>query len=263
MDGLQGGEDVVGFETDGGQVFEGVHDGVGDGQFGGVTGLQRQSGQVLAAGLEAGEDVLEGDFALSLGEDGAVVVGGADFHSVGEWFLVHLLQQLDLGVSDLLSDFTDGVFFGDLNLSLNDLGGDGQSMEETDLRWIHSGGAWLHDEVDVGDHSGFGAGGDSVGLNGGFQFGDWLVGEDQSDFVFEEGEEGRETLVGFSTVVSVPIVLFSRGNGVGSQRDGLSDDGVFSDQKMSSFFLELGSGFLDLSGTDVNDSNENDLVKLS
>lgn len=262
MASLQGLEQVVGFQTDGGQIFEGVDDGVGDGQFGGVSGFQRQSGQVFDSLLEFGEAVFEGDFALSLSEDFSVVVGGLNLHSVGEWFLVHFLQQGDLGVTDFLSDFTDGVIFGDFNLSFNDLGGNGQGVEETDLRWIHSGGSWLHGEVDVGDHSCFGSGGDSVGLDGGFQFGDWLVGENQSDFLFEEGDEGLQFRVNFSTVVSVPLVIVSGWDGLGSQGDGLSDDGIFSDQKMGSFFLELLSGFLDLSGTDVNDSDENDLIEF-
>jgi hypothetical protein len=186
---LQGGEQVVGLQSDGGQIFEGVDDGMGDGQFGGISGFQRQSGQVLDSLLESGDDVFEGDFALSFSEDFSVIVGGLNLHSVGEWFLVHFLQQSDLGVTDFGSDFTDGVFFGDFNLSFNNLGGNGQSMEETDLRWIHSGGSGWQCENDIGDHSCFGSGGNSVGLDGWFQFSDWLVGENQSDFVFEEWDE--------------------------------------------------------------------------
>lgn len=159
--------------------------------------------------LESGDNVFEGDFALSFAEDFSVIVGGLNLHSVREWFQVHFLQQGDLRATDFLSDFTDGVIFGDFDLSLNDLGGNGQSMEKTDLRWIHSGGSWWHGEVNIGDRSGFGSGGNSVGFDGWFQFGDWLVGEHQGDFVLEEGQEGLQLGVDFSAVVSVPIVVVS------------------------------------------------------
>lgn len=165
--------------------------------------------------LESGVDILEGDSAHSLGEHVSVIIGGVDLHTVREWLQVHFLQDNDLGLSDQGADLADGIILGDFNLSLNNLGGDGQSMEETDLRWIHTGGSGWQDEVDVGDGSGLGSGSNSVGLNNGFQFGNWLVGENEGDLLFNVGQDGVQLGPGLTAVFSEPVVLLALGELIG------------------------------------------------
>lgn len=127
-----------------------------------------------------------------LGEDGSAVVGTQNNHSVEEWLVTELLEQGGFRVSNLLSGCADLVLLGDLDLSLFDLGGDLQSVEEVDLRWIKTSGSWLDNEVDGGDGADLGFSGQLTLFNLSLQVEDWLVGEDQSNLFLQVWQQGSE-----------------------------------------------------------------------
>ena len=92
------------------------------------------------------------------------------------------------------------VILGDFDLSLVDLGGDVESVEERDLGRLHSGWSSWDNDVQVGDHSDLGWGSDLVGLNDLLHLVDGGlggIGEDESDFSLElipQDFEGLEDL---------------------------------------------------------------------
>jgi len=112
----------VGGQSDGGEVLEGVQDEVGHGHLGGDTGLEGDGGQVSHTVGEFTEEVVRGEGHDIGTEDGSVIVGGDNLHSVEEGLQVHLLEEGNLGVTDLLAGGTHLILLGDFDLSLVDLG---------------------------------------------------------------------------------------------------------------------------------------------
>ncbi len=131
-----------------------------------------------------------------LAEDGALVVGTQDDHTVEERLEVELLEEGSLRVSDFLSNCAHLELFGDLNLSLFNLGGDLEGVEEVNLGGVETCGSWWDDVVDGGDGSDLSLGGELAFFNLVLQIEHWLVGEDQSDLLLEVGQESLEFRLG-------------------------------------------------------------------
>ncbi len=73
-------------------------------------------------------------------KDDSAVVASCDSHTVFEGFEIELLQEGSFRGFDFLSDGADFEVLGDLDLTLDDLGGDVQGVEEVDLGWVQTGG---------------------------------------------------------------------------------------------------------------------------
>lgn len=67
------------------------------------------------------------------GHDLTSIVVGEDLHTEREGLDVHLFQERNFGVTDLLTLGTNLDFLGNFDLTLLNLGRDGQSVEEVNL----------------------------------------------------------------------------------------------------------------------------------
>lgn len=139
---------VPGFEGEGSDVLEGVPDNERNGGLDGVSSSEREGSDVLNSLFELGDYAAGVKVEDGLGEDGSVVVDLGDLHTVLEGFKVELLEEGSLGSLDLLSLDTDLEVLGDFDLSLDDLGGDVECVEEVDLGGVETGGASRAGEID-------------------------------------------------------------------------------------------------------------------
>ena len=114
-------------------------------------------------------------------EGGAVIVYDTNAKTIREGLHVELGQESSLGGTNLLAslDEVDGV--GDLDLTLGDLGGDLQNLEEACLSWVASGGSGRDVDVFGSNSTHTGRGRDAVGKNHVSDVSQATVGEDESD----------------------------------------------------------------------------------
>lgn len=216
---------VPGFDGKGGDVSEGVADDDGDGGFDGVAGGEGEACEVADSGLELVEEGggVEGEDGL--GQDGAVVVDAADLHTVLEGLHVELLEEGSLTGLDLLSLGADLEVLGDFDLSLHDLGGDVEGVEEVDLGGVEAGGAGGAGVVDGGDDTHAGLGGDFVGFDLALEFVDGGVAEDEGDLLLEERGEDLE-FFDFSAELLFEVSELGLFNAFDSHFDDLLDEGL-------------------------------------
>lgn len=184
--------EIPSLEGDGGDVLEGVADDQRDGGLDGVSGSEGEGSDVPDSGLEAAEDGGGVEVEDGLGEDGTVVVDLGDLHTVLKRLDVELLEEGGLGGLDLLALGGHLEILGDLDLSLDDLGGDVEGVEEVDLGGVETGGACGAGEVDGGDHTNSGLSGHLVGLDLDPQLVHGGVAEDEGDLLLEERSEDGE-----------------------------------------------------------------------
>lgn len=144
-------------------VLEGVGDAVRSRGGGWVADGQRDGSDVGDSAHESGLDVVLGDVEDLGGVDGASVVALDNVQTVGEGRDLQHVEESGGGLSDLVagSDEVDGR--GDFNVTTSNLGGDGKSLEEGGLFGTKSGDLGRDDDVDWGDSSGTGGGGNLVG----------------------------------------------------------------------------------------------------
>jgi hypothetical protein len=184
-----------------------------------------------------------------------------DFHTETERLNVQLGEDSSFGVTDLLTLFNDSEILGDFNLTLLNLGGDVQGVEERDLRGIQTGGTSGDVDFEGSESTDLSGGRDSVGFNDGLKIRDGGIGEDETDFtlaqrqeLFDLGSLGVESLSEF-----VIRIVFLGGSE--SDVDGLLDDGVLTANHITELLLSQGkSGLLDLAGSNVFQLNNEALL---
>jgi hypothetical protein len=108
-----------------------------------------------------------------------------EIHTIFEGFESHFGQEGGFGTLDNLSFDQDLNVFQDFDLPFVNFGGDFQSVEETNLRGVHSSGSGGDGNGDGGDDSDFSDGIDSVGFNNGEEFEDGSFRNDQTKFSFK------------------------------------------------------------------------------
>lgn len=103
------------------------------------TGGERDGSDVLSGSAEGGEDGVNSDVEDGWGVDSAVIKDVLDVHLVLKRSNLELVQESGLTGRDLLTlgDDLDGV--DDFDLTLGDLGGDVQVLEEGGLLGVHTG----------------------------------------------------------------------------------------------------------------------------
>lgn len=171
-----------------------------------------------------------------LAEDGAVVIGTEHNHTIEERLQVELLEEGGLGVSDTLSNRADLELLGDLDLSLFDLGGDLEGVEEVDLRGIEAGGSRLDDVVDRRGGADLCFSGELALLNLALEIENGLVGEDQTDLFLEVGKQSLEFWLGSTELLEELVVLVVGVEGLGPEGDDLVEEGL---RKRSRTFLAM------------------------
>lgn len=185
LESFQGLEGKSRGKSDRSDVLEGVDDQVGSGNLVGFSDGKGDSSDLVGGVGELGDDVSRVHVEDLRGKDGTVVVDSVDFHTVGEGLNIQFLQEDCFGVSDFLASSTDLEFLGDFNLTLVNLGGHVQGVEERDLRGIHTGGAGVNRDVDGGNHSDLGSSWLLVVFDDGSDFEDGGIGEDEADLSLE------------------------------------------------------------------------------
>jgi len=113
------------------------------------------------------------------------------------------------------------------------LGGDGQSVEEVNLRGIHAGGAGRNDNITLSDGSDSSRSRDNEGFNLGLKLEDRVVVEDITDLVLEVRDQGVKLGLG-GTELSEPVVLLASGELSSLQFNCFSDDGLSKREKLFS-----------------------------
>lgn len=88
-----------------------------------------------------------------------------DLHTVLKGFEVKLLEQSSLGSFDFFALSGDLEVFGDFNLTLDDLGGDTEGVEEVNLGGVQASGASGDGEIDGGEGTDSGFSGDFIGFD--------------------------------------------------------------------------------------------------
>lgn len=190
-----------------GDVLEGVGNDEGNGGSGGVANLNGQTDEIPNSQSELIDKFCRVHCDDLLAEDSTTVVSAEHDHTVEEGLEVELLQQGGFRVTNSLANGTDLVFLGDLNLSLFNLGGDLEGVEEVDLRRIEAGSSGLDDVVDGRCGTDLGFSGELALLNLVLEVEDGLFGEDESDLLLEVGEQGLELGLGCTELFQDLVVL--------------------------------------------------------
>jgi hypothetical protein len=168
-------------------------------------------------------------------ENGAVVVHLVDNHTVGEGLDGKLLQQGSLGVLHLVAGLDEVHLVGDLDLTLDNLGGDLQDLEERGLTGVAAGGTGGDGHVLGGEGADLGGGRDSVGQNHVTDLAQLGVGEHKADVALAQLNQGTDGVLGV---------------GLQERSEDLAHEGVLAHQNLSSA-THLHAGVLHLLGADV------------
>ncbi len=191
-----------------------------------LSDSQRNSSDVLGSRshlVEEGVGVKVEDFRS---EDCTIVVDVEDFHTETERLNVQLGKDSSFGVTDLLALFNDSEILGDFNLTLLNLGGDVQGVEEGNLRGIQTGGTSRDVNFEGSEGTDLSGGGDSVGFNDGLEVRDGGIGEDETDFTLAQRQELFDLgVLGVKSLSEFVIRIVFLG-GSESDVDGLLDDGL-------------------------------------
>lgn len=145
-----------------------------------IAGSEGKAGHVVGTKGEGTEDGLLID-GKNLGrEELSIVENHLNVHFVLEGSDLQLIEESGLGSSNLLSvgDNLDGV--DDLDLSLNNLGGNGQSLEERGLLGIEAGGSGGDDDIGGSEGSNSGGGLSDLGVEDGLDVEEVTVGENDA-----------------------------------------------------------------------------------
>ena len=163
--------------------------------------------------LELGKDISRADLKDFGIEDTTVLEDLLDVHFVLEGSDLQLIEESGLGSSTLLSvgDNLDGV--DDLDLSLNNLGGNGQSLEERGLLGIEAGGSGGDDDIGGSEGSNSGGGLSDLGVEDGLDVEEVTVGENdagvEDELVRDQFEVGPRFVSshGFLVVLGAQLSL--------------------------------------------------------
>lgn len=146
-------------------------------------------------------------------------------HTVLERFEVELLQESSFGSFDFFVFGADLEILGDFDLTLDDLGGDAEGVEEVNLGGVQTSGTSGDGEIDGGKHTDSGFSGDFVGFDLALEVIDGGVGEDESDLLFHEGDKGIElgNLTAELLLKMLELILF---DALSSHSDDFLDEGL-------------------------------------
>lgn len=105
-----------------------------------------------------------------------------NFHTILERSKIHFVQKSSFGRTNLLSNSQHFNFFLDFNKTFVNFGGNLQSMEETNLRGVHTSGSWGNNHFNIGDSTNFSGSTSFVSVDNWFKIEHRAVGENQTEF---------------------------------------------------------------------------------
>lgn len=116
-----------------------------------VTSAQRQASHIVGSISESGQNVFGLDAKDGCWVEFAVFNESENVHLVLEWPDAKFLEEGSLGLSNFLILLDDSHGVDDFNLSLDNLGLDLQSLEESSLLRVETGGTWLNSHISGGE----------------------------------------------------------------------------------------------------------------
>lgn len=213
-------------QSNGSNVLETVLDHMRNRQSVGVSDGQRDGSKLVGSVSEFGEEGFSVNVEDIGGEDCTIVINEQDFHTESERLDIQLRQDSSFGVSDFLSLFEDLEFLDDFDLTLLNLGGDIQSVEERDLRGVKTSGAWWDDDFEGREGSDLSRGGDLVTFDDGLKVTDGGIREDEADFTLAALEQLFDLWDLSVVLLSEFVVLVTLFRSLKSDVDSLLDDGL-------------------------------------
>ena len=142
---------------------------------------ERQSSNLGEGHGELGLEISFINVQNSGAEEVSLVTDLSDLKTIGERTDAQLVQKSGLGGTNLRTSSDEVYNVGDLDLTLDNLGGHLQHLEEVGLSGVAAGGAGGHNDVDGGDGSDLSGGGALVLSDGLLDLAKVTVGEDESD----------------------------------------------------------------------------------
>jgi len=185
----------IAFEGNGDAVVESVGNGVGEGGEGGVCKARDGSNHGYG-GHELADENVVGEVKNGGAEDVTVVVDKVEHETVRERTNVHALKENGLGVANPVAGLANKHLGDDFNLTLGNLGGDVKSLEEGSLTGVTAGGASRAVHIGGGDGTNTGRGGHAVLEKEVTNFGEVLVGENETEVALHAGEELLDVVAG-------------------------------------------------------------------
>jgi len=196
-------ESVIEVTAKSGDVLETVHDGVREGGRGGDTDLAREGSHVGDTDGPLGQEDVIGQVEHGGIEDGTFLVDGKQLQGVSEGAHVHLQEKGGLGSGNLVTNIEDSDTGSQLNGTLNNLGGDVESLEEIGLGGVKTGRTSGKGDLDGGDDAGLGGGGLGVVVENFTDRADVgrVMNEDETDVTTNNLDELVQVQVGVGLLV--------------------------------------------------------------
>jgi hypothetical protein len=244
-------------------VLEGVDDEVGHGRGSGVSHGDGKAGKVAGGSSEGLEHILSGD-----GEDLgvvelAVVEHVLDVHLELEGVDLELVEKSGLGGGNLLVGLNEGNVGNNLNLGLDNLGGNGKGLEERGLLGVHTGGTGGHNNLLGGDSTDSGGGGSDLGVKDVLDLVEVTVGEDHTDVKAHLVADDTQPGAGLVLLHAGLVVLITLLRGGHELVDAGLHVSVLAHDHLGVNLSQLPSHDGNLLGGNVIDLNEEDLVVLA
>lgn len=225
-----------------------------------VASGQRDGGQVLGVAGQSGANLLRGDRENSSGEHLAIVHELDALHFVLERTDLQLVQEGGLRHGNLVAFVDDHDLVHDLNLTLLNLGGNVQSLEETRLFGVHAGGTGRHDNLLGGELASASGHLSHLRVEDSLHFGQVSVGEDHADVARAHVTDHVEVGARFPVGLSLCVVLHVFGGFEEQVLDGSLHVRVLAHQHLRVDGSQALSHDRDLLRGDIVDINEDDLV---
>jgi len=239
---------VTSGESDGQELAESTTNGVGDGEGVGHTELEGEGGNLGDGGLELSDDIGGGDVEGSGVVEETTFVDLGDDNTVEERLDVELGQEGDVGSGDAITLLDEVDLVDDFNSTLNDLGGDVQGLEERGLTGVETSSTRGDKDIDGGGDTRLGGSRDFELHDGGADFSEGTVDEDETD-VTDEGVVQLDQVGNFLVgLVGVNVIL-----------DDLAHDGVLTDDDDTTT-TDGHTDLLHLERTDVVDGDDHDVL---
>mmetsp|Transcript_4640 Transcript_4640/g.8861 ORF Transcript_4640/g.8861 Transcript_4640/m.8861 type:complete len:337 (-) Transcript_4640:64-1074(-) len=230
-------------DRDGKDALESVGDTVRDGGLSGEVGGEGKLREHGDGGANLGGKNIVGDVKDLGVKQGAVVVDHLEAKTVGEGADVELLEESGLGGANPFALGNEVSIVGHLNLSLGNLGGNLEGLEERSLSRVAASGALGDDDVAGGNAADTGRGGADVLFTDGADLAKVTVGEDEANVALAQGGKLADGAAG---VLLLEVLKDLAHHGVLAHEDlGLA--------------AEANTGVLELLGTNVVDLDDKGL----
>jgi len=170
---------------------------------------ERERGLDLDGTLELSKDSVGGEVKNLSIEDGTILENLKDLHLIEERMDLQLIKESSLGTSNLHTSEDNLLGGNDINLGLNNLGLDLESLEHSGLLWVKSSWSGWDPHIIWGNHTWLGWGWSHLIVEDCFNLRKISVGEDKVDVTLELIHDLLKVWVWLPCVLSFLVVFIS------------------------------------------------------